>query len=88
MNESFIIPVVYEGEERQLECTLIITAYVHKFHINVDGVGVYFEPDEERNYRAMLDEVSTERNLKPDPKLIKAIADTLGKLLPKLNASS
>ena len=65
MEEGFKLPIVYQGQEREFEATFIATGYTHKFHVDIEGVGVYFEPDEERNYRAILDEEALAKQLKP-----------------------
>jgi len=33
---------------------LIVTGYTHKFGVDVNGQNIIFEPDEERNYRAVI----------------------------------
>lgn len=37
---------------------LILQGYVHQFQVNINDTTVFFEPDEEGNYRALV---------KPDP---------------------
>lgn len=49
------IPVQYKGEEVMVPAQLLVTGYTHKFRVEVGGHEVFFEPDEERNYRATLD---------------------------------
>ena len=55
MAEQFELPVEHKGEKRFLKATLNVYGYTHKFHVDVDGEIVIFEPDEERNYRAVID---------------------------------
>ena len=54
MAESFILVVNYKGKEYQLGSELRIFGYTHKIAINIDGEEILFEPDEERNYRAVM----------------------------------
>ena len=55
MDDIYEIPVHYKGEEMLVPAQLVVTGYTHKFRVDVAGQEVYFEPDEERNYRALLD---------------------------------
>ena len=45
-----------KDQEWQFESELRIFAYTHKISDNVNGTEIIFEPDEERNYRAVLPE--------------------------------
>lgn len=83
MEDSFKIPVTYKGKELELEANLITTGYIHKFHVDVQGVGVYFEPDENRNYRAILDEQAIDKNLKPNIELIKLVSNKIEELFSR-----
>jgi hypothetical protein len=72
MEDSFDLPVVYKGEEVLFPARLLQTGYTHRFEVDVYGTPVYFEPDEERNYRALVD---TDGEGKEVPlELFKAIA--------------
>ncbi|MDQ6481123.1 hypothetical protein [Dyadobacter sp. LHD-138] len=80
MDESFFIDVEYLGEELEFEGRLIVSGYLHKIEMDVEGIKVFFEPDEERNYRALvsLEEV---REARLDAGLLQAIAARLESLL-------
>ena len=54
MAESFILVVNYKGKEYQLDSELRVYGYTHKIAINLEGGEILFEPDEERNYRAVI----------------------------------
>jgi hypothetical protein len=54
MAESFILVVNYKNKVYQLGSELRVFGYTHKIAINVDGREILFEPDEERNYRAVM----------------------------------
>lgn len=54
-DDVYEIPVQYKGQELLVPAQLMVTGYTHKFRVEVGGHEVFFEPDEERNYRAMLD---------------------------------
>ena len=54
MEDSFSIEVDFNGKEYSFEARLIAIGYTHKLCIIINDVEVTFEPDEERNYRAIL----------------------------------
>lgn len=70
MEESlFYLDIPYKGYERRFKAKLIVSGYTHKFYVDVEGVGVLFEPDEQRRYRAVLDNKALEKNRIPDEEL-------------------
>ena len=81
MDEPIMITVLYEGEERNLEVQLQLTGYTHRFLVVIDGVDIYFEPDEERQYRAIIPPEQADRARKIDRDLLQAVADTLHEVL-------
>lgn len=83
MNEPFLIPVWYMGKELEFEGRLHLLGYVHKIEINVDGVPVMFEPDEERNYRALVSHEQMDRSKHLSAGLLEAIAHALSSLLSR-----
>lgn len=82
MDEPFQIPVLYKGSERMYDARLLQKGYTHQFEVQVGEQTVYFEPDEERNYRAMLHPDELDGSKKPaDIELLKAIAEAIETLL-------
>ncbi|MEO6314602.1 MAG: hypothetical protein ABIU63_09160 [Chitinophagaceae bacterium] len=53
MTDPFTLVVVYKGEELQLPAQLVLQGYTHKFTVQVQGNELYFEPDEEGQYRVI-----------------------------------
>ncbi|MCF0056289.1 hypothetical protein [Dyadobacter sp. CY356] len=80
MEDIFEIDVEFKGEIREFEGRLVLTGYEHKIEIFIEDISVFFEPDEERNYRAIvgLDQIG-HKNLSPG--LLQAIAQRLESLL-------
>lgn len=73
MGDSFSIDIDFNGKEYSFETRLEAVGYTHKFCIVINGVEVTFEPDEERNYRAIIN-VSDQSSIKDgDIELIKAV---------------
>ena len=78
--DIFELPVEYHGKKLLLPAELLPMGFTHKIKVTVEGVDVLFEPDEERNYRAMA--IDTERvNMeKLDKNLLQVICLTLDQL--------
>ena len=49
--------------------------------MDVNGILVFFEPDEERNFRAIIDSTIDHGNHKIDKELIKLIAEAIVAML-------
>jgi len=77
MEEDFELPVEYKGEQFRFNCKLIVIGYTHKFNVNVNGQTIVFEPDEERNYRAVLSYDDIGKNKSVDIELLKEIAKAI-----------
>jgi hypothetical protein len=79
MNDPFNLPVSYKGTEMDFPAQLLQLGYLHKFQIDINGQIVLFEPDEERNYRALVAPEDLDK-MKVDRELLLAIAETLSSL--------
>ena len=81
MDEQFDLPVQYKGQELMLKASLLVTGYTHKFTVDVNGQNIIFEPDEERNYRAVIpyDDINNEINI--DKNLLKVIATSIEEIV-------
>jgi hypothetical protein len=80
MDETFTLDVSFRGEDLEFEGKLLVTGYQHKIEMDVNGTPVFFEPDEERNYRALVGPEQIDgRHLSVE--LLQAIARRLESLL-------
>ena len=77
MEEEFELPVKYKGEELMFNAKLIVTGYTHKFSVDVNGQIIIFEPDEERNYRAVINYSDLEKRKNVDIELLKEITKAI-----------
>ena len=77
MTASFDLPVIYQGKEVSFTARLLKYGYTHKFLVDVNGTQVLFEPDEESNYRAILDATELQKNNKIDVGLLKTISSAI-----------
>ncbi|HET7899467.1 MAG TPA: hypothetical protein VFL47_17390 [Flavisolibacter sp.] len=73
--DAFELPVHYRGEELQFPAELKQTGYSHQIVVDVYGTDVFFEPDEERNYRALVDPEKLTKQVNAE--LLKAIAESI-----------
>ena len=81
MNESFDIPVTFKDKELNFAARLVHTGYAYKFIVDINGVEVFFEKDDEGNYRAIADTTKIEESNKLDINLLQAIATSLEEML-------
>ena len=72
MADSFTLEVTYKGQQREFEAELRTFGYTYKIVIQVNDTEVIFEPDEERNYRAILSDTETAKQ-PIDQELLRAI---------------
>ena len=77
MNETIDIPITYEGNELIFKARVIKYGYIHRFEVDVEGNPVIFEPDEERNYRAIVDPAHDKQSKNINPEILKLIAETI-----------
>ena len=74
MNDEFELPVVFDNNQYHFKTRLLQFPLTHKFQVDVDGIEVLFEPDEERNYRAWIDPSNKQALTKVNSHLLKEIA--------------
>ena len=76
MAETFTLNVVYKNKAKEYDAELRMNGYVHNIIIIVDEQEIIFEPDEERNYRAVITGNPGKQN-PPDVELLQAIANEI-----------
>lgn len=77
MDESFELPVWYNGKEIMLPAELQPWGYTHRIIVHIEDIPFHFEPDEERNYRATIVNELKINAEKIDKLLLQAVAETL-----------
>ncbi|MBL7748123.1 MAG: hypothetical protein JNM19_11880 [Chitinophagaceae bacterium] len=77
MNDEFHIPVSFGGKEYHFPARLLNYGYTIKLEVVIDGNTILFEPDEERNWRALVpfDEITSTQ--KTNPELLRAVAEAI-----------
>lgn len=80
MAETFELPVAYGGKELEFQAELLPYGYTHKIKVTIEGIDILFEPDEEKNYRAVtgFEDLNKAGNIPKD--LLQAISETLHEL--------
>ena len=81
MDEEFELPVEYKGHQYLFKSTLLVFGFTHKFRVDVNGQLILFEPDEERNYRAVIDYTDIDKNKNIDVALLKEIAEVIEEIV-------
>lgn len=76
MAEKFSLQIHYKNKDLELPAELRVTGYTHKIAVSIGDVEVIFEPDEERNYRAVLPDAAN-TNINIEPQLLETIAREL-----------
>jgi hypothetical protein len=69
------------GEEELHFQPSLCSFAIYRFVLDVYGQEVFFEPDEERNYRALIDAAHLESNKKISVDLLQAIAEGIEAIL-------
>ncbi len=78
--EEFELPVLYKGKELMFPTTLQLVGYTYRLVVDVNGQKIHFEPDEERNYRAVLNYEDAHKAINIDQGLVTAILESIEKI--------
>jgi hypothetical protein len=81
MDEQFLLEVTYKGEILKYDAELRNFGYINRVVVDVDGLAVQFELDDESNYRALVspEEVQSKDN-KLEVGLLQAMAEKLASM--------
>jgi len=83
MDERFLVELTYKGEVLKYDAEVRNYGYVQKVAVDIDGLLVLFEPDEEGSYRAL---VSPEQVNSKDNQLEVGLLQTIAQKLEALQA--
>lgn len=76
MSEDFLLPVTHNGKELSLPVQLVRAGYIYRLQVEVNDTIVLFERDEERNWRAMVQDPGKDEKLL-SPALVASIAEAI-----------
>jgi hypothetical protein len=71
MEDQFTIPVTFHGTAFNFPARLLHYGYSYRLEIEIEDTMVLFEPDEERNWRALVSYEDIKVNKKLNPDLLK-----------------
>jgi hypothetical protein len=77
MDDSFELPVQFKNKELHFPAQLLQYGFTLKLEVDIEGTKVRFEPDEERNWRAVISYEDVQSNKKINEELLKAIAESI-----------
>lgn len=77
MEEEFQLPVTFNNKEIAFPARLLNYGYSYKLEVDIEDTQVLFEPDEERNWRALISYEDIKANKKISIDLLKAIASSI-----------
>lgn len=80
MDEELMLDVDFKNETLQFPIQLHSYSYSYKLEVNINGTKLLFEPDEYRNWRAVLSEEDIISNKVISKELLIAIIETIEKL--------
>ena len=81
MEDEFEIPIRYKGQEYSFKASLLLYHTTHKFEVYIEDHKVIFEPDEEKNYRAVMEPSLIENSKKIDVELLQAISIAIKQII-------
>jgi hypothetical protein len=81
MADGFILNFSYKGVQEEIECSLRVSTYTYQFLCSIAGTDMIMEKDDEGNLRAMEADPFSNKGIKPDPGLVRAVMDELERVL-------
>ena len=73
MEDEFELPVTFNGKNLNFPAKLLNYGYTVKLEVEIEETKVIFEPDEERNWRALISLEDLQANKKLNSELLKSI---------------
>ena len=77
MDDGFIIEVIVNKVVYGFEAQLVEVGYIHKVMVVINNINVIYEPDEERNYRAIITDKDIPLVRQTDIELIQAVGNAI-----------
>ncbi|MEP7377013.1 MAG: hypothetical protein ABI675_26675 [Chitinophagaceae bacterium] len=81
MEEGFELPVSFNKAELNFPARLLSYGYSYKLEVEIAGKKILFEPDEERNWRALVAYEDLENNKKISAELLQAVVLSIEKIM-------
>ena len=82
MENHFILSIDYKNDKRDYAARLLPQGYSYKIIVSIDDLEIYFEPDEERNFRVVSMPGQDEKKLdKIDKNLLQALTQKIEEII-------
>lgn len=81
MSSTFELPITYGGQDFVFPAELIPKGYSYQIKVMIDEVAFFFEPDEEKRYRALIGDLEMKKTAVLNKDLLQQICETLHSLL-------
>jgi len=81
MDNHFELTVTHNDKQITFNCQLLNYGYSYKIEVDIMESKILFEPDEERNWRALISYEEIERNKKISKELLSIIASAIDDIL-------
>lgn len=79
--DEFELAINFKGKDLLIPVRLINYGRSYKLEVDIEGTNVLFEPDEERNWRAVISYEDVQANKKLNKELLELIAEELDTIL-------
>jgi hypothetical protein len=80
-DDEFALGVTFKGKDLEFPARVLAYGYSFKLEVDIEGTKVQFEPDEERNWRALISYEDAMNNKKLNPDLLETIARVIEEIL-------
>jgi hypothetical protein len=82
VNDELTLSIEHKGEQKDYQARLVQFGYSYRIVVTVNDVGIYFEPDEERNFRIVAIPEQDEKLLrKIDKNVLSLLKEKLEEVL-------
>lgn len=78
--DTFLLPVSWQGKEIEFPAQILTFGYGIKLEVEIDEIKIWFERDEQANWRGVMAYEDVQAGKKVDRELIQAIAATIEKI--------
>jgi hypothetical protein len=80
MEPDFLLPVQYNGNEYELPVRILKFGYIVKLEVVIKNTIITFEPDEQRNWRAVMGFEDLINGKKVNKELLEVIAEKISEI--------
>ena len=75
------MPVTFNGKDLEFPARLLKYGYTVTLEVDIEGTKVHYEPDEERDWRAVIPYEEVPLNKRIDANLLKSITEVIEEIM-------